>query len=115
MFEGHLLQSASRCAGFSQRSDDLGFVPPASRRLLELGPTRGGRYKMQRTLLPVFLIHGGADNRIPADHSREIFENVKGEKELWIVDDADHLGVYLKDAEEYQRRVLGFFRKNLLA
>jgi uncharacterized protein len=63
---------------------------------------------------PIFLIHGGADEKIPASHSREIFINVPGEKELWIVDDVGHLGVYLNHPNEYQDRVLNFFNKNLL-
>lgn len=68
----------------------------------------------QSVRCPVFLIHGGADQRIPSNHSEQIYENLPGEKELWIVQDADHLGVYLKNPEEYQERVLGFFRKHLL-
>ncbi len=63
---------------------------------------------------PVFLIHGGADERIPVSHSRDIYSNLPGEKELWVIEEAGHLGVYLHNAEEYQRRVLEFFRKNLL-
>ncbi len=62
---------------------------------------------------PIFLIHGGADKKIPAHHSRVIYENVAGEKELWIVDDVGHLEVYLTHAQEYEHRVLQFFRKNL--
>jgi uncharacterized protein len=68
----------------------------------------------QSVRCPVFLIHGGADQRIPSFHSEQIYQGLSGEKELWIVDDADHLGVYLKHPEEYQQRVLGFFRKYLL-
>jgi pimeloyl-ACP methyl ester carboxylesterase len=69
----------------------------------------------QSVRCPVFLIHGGADQRIPSFHSRQIYERLTGEKELWIVDKVDHLGVYLTHPEEYQRRVLTFFRKHLLA
>jgi len=68
----------------------------------------------QSVQCPVFLIHGGADQRIPSFHSEQIYEKLPGEKELWIVKDVDHLGVYLKHTEEYQRRVLGFFHKHLL-
>jgi len=68
----------------------------------------------QSVRCPVFLIHGGADQRIPAFHSEQIYENLRGEKDLWIVPNADHLGVYLVHPEEYQQRVLGFFRKHLL-
>ncbi|MCI0411462.1 alpha/beta fold hydrolase [bacterium] len=63
---------------------------------------------------PIFLIHGGADEKIPPHHSREIYENVPGEKELWIADNVGHLGVYLNHAREYETRVLQFFHKNLL-
>ena len=70
---------------------------------------------MARTLrCPVFVIHGAADRKIPASHSHEIFENLPGEKELWIVNDAGHLEVYLRHAPEYEQRVLNFFQKNLV-
>lgn len=62
---------------------------------------------------PLFLIHGSRDTVIPSDHSRTIFENVRSEKELWIVENAGHLGSYLADPLEYQRRVLRFFQKSL--
>jgi len=77
----------------------------------ELEPAAAAR----KLKCPVFLIHGGADQRIPAEHSRQIFENLSCNKELWIADDVDHLGVYLNHAEEYRQRVLGFFHKNLLS
>ena len=67
----------------------------------------------RRLRIPVFLIHGGADVKIPAHHSRTIYENLCGDKELWIVDNAGHLGVYLNHAKEYQNRVLNFFAKHL--
>ena len=63
---------------------------------------------------PLFLIHGGADQLIGPHHSRQIYENAAGEKELWIHEEAGHLGVYLVNTQEYQRRVLHFFRRNLL-
>ena len=69
----------------------------------------------QSVRCPVFLIHGGADQRIPSFHSEQIYENLPGEKELWIAQDVDHLGVYLRHTEEYEQRVVGFFHKHLLA
>lgn len=63
---------------------------------------------------PMFLIHGGEDPVIPVSHSRIIYNNAAVEKDLWIIDDVGHLGVYLKDPEEYQKRVSSFFRKHLL-
>jgi dipeptidyl aminopeptidase/acylaminoacyl peptidase len=62
---------------------------------------------------PLFLIHGAKDDVIPVGHSRTIFDNVRSEKELWIVEQAGHLGSYPADPAEYQTRVLNFFQKNL--
>lgn len=63
---------------------------------------------------PLFLIHGGSDQKIPPSHSRDILENASVPTELWIDAEAGHLGVYLKNPQEYQERVSSFFRKNLL-
>ena len=63
---------------------------------------------------PVFLIHGADDKKIPAYHSRIIYDNVCGEKELWIANDVGHLEVYLTHTQEYENRVLQFFHKNLV-
>jgi uncharacterized protein len=62
---------------------------------------------------PLFLIHGDADRKIGVHHSRQIFETAPEPKELWICEGADHLGTYLKNPQEYQRRVLNFFRQHL--
>jgi uncharacterized protein len=62
---------------------------------------------------PIFLIHGDADSKIGAHHSRQIFEIASDPKELWICDGAGHLGTYLKDPQEYQKRVLNFFQQHL--
>jgi pimeloyl-ACP methyl ester carboxylesterase len=62
---------------------------------------------------PIFLIHGDADRKIGVHHSRQIFEIAPEPKELWICEGAGHLGTYLKDPQEYQKRVLDFFRKHL--
>ncbi len=79
-------------------------------RILAVEPWR----KATTIKCPVFLIHGGADQLIGPHHSRLIYENAAGEKELWIHEEADHLGVYLVNSQEYQRRVLQFFGRNLL-
>jgi uncharacterized protein len=62
---------------------------------------------------PIFLIHGDADRKIGVHHSRQIFDVAPNPKELWICEGAGHLGTYLKDPEEYHKRVLDFFRKHL--
>jgi uncharacterized protein len=62
---------------------------------------------------PIFLIHGDADRKIGVHHSRQIFNAAPEPKELWICEGAGHLGTYLKDPQEYEKRVLDFFRKHL--
>lgn len=62
---------------------------------------------------PIFLIHGDADRKIGVHHSRQIFDAAPDPKELWICEGAGHLGTYLKDPQEYENRVLDFFRKHL--
>jgi fermentation-respiration switch protein FrsA (DUF1100 family) len=69
--------------------------------------------KAKELRCPLFLIHGEKDNVIPADHSREIFQNAETEKELWIVENVGHLGSYPANPHEYQKRVIRFFEKNL--
>ena len=78
-------------------------------RVLEIEPVE----KVKKLSCPIFLIHGAKDDKIPAHHSREIFENATGEKELWIAKDAGHLGTYLYYRHEYETRVLQFFKKTL--
>ena len=63
---------------------------------------------------PVFLIHGAADKKISAYHSRAIYENLPAEKEIWLVEQAGHLEAYLTHAQEYEQRVLAFFERNLV-
>lgn len=40
--------------------------------------------------LPLLLVHGGKDVVIPQHHSRQLFEQAREPKELWIVPDAGH-------------------------
>lgn len=70
-------------------------------------------FSAQSLKCPIFLIHGDADRKIGVHHSRQIFDAAPEPKELWICEGAGHLGTYLKDPQEYQKRVLDFFRKHL--
>ena len=70
--------------------------------------------KVKNIRCPIFLIHGGNDEKIPAHHSRDIYEHATCEKELWISEGAGHLGTYLQHRHEYEDRVLKFFSRTLL-
>jgi alpha-beta hydrolase superfamily lysophospholipase len=59
--------------------------------------------------VPVLLICGTLDRRIPCRHARRIFRAAMGPKELWVVRGALHTGAYGTDPAEFRRRVLSFF------
>lgn len=46
--------------------------------------------KMNRVSCPVIFLHGTADELIPPAHSRSLFEEFSGKKELIVVDGASH-------------------------
>ena len=62
---------------------------------------------------PLLMIHGGGDTYIKPDMARSLFDIVAGPKELWIVDKAKHNQAFHAANEEYKRRILEFFDKNL--
>ncbi len=61
----------------------------------------------------VLIINGERDNQIPPENAYSLFERANQPKELWIIPEAGHgegLGIYF---EEYQKRVIDFFKRNL--
>jgi len=62
---------------------------------------------------PLFMIHGGADNYIKPDMARALFDLAGEPKEFWLVENAKHNQAITVAADEYKRRVLAFFDKNL--
>jgi alpha-beta hydrolase superfamily lysophospholipase len=60
--------------------------------------------------LPVLLICGASDRKIPCRHSAAIFNSAIGPKALWNVPAAGHEQAIKIAPAEFQRRVLGFFR-----
>lgn len=63
---------------------------------------------------PLLIIHGLADEQVPPDHSRRLFAAAGEPKELWLVEGAGHgLNKWERDPDEYERRVVAFFRQHL--
>ncbi|HEU0026542.1 MAG TPA: alpha/beta fold hydrolase [Ktedonobacterales bacterium] len=58
---------------------------------------------------PLFLIHGTADQTIPASHTQRLYDAASGPKELWLADGAGHCGAYFLDRPSYCQRVSAFF------
>jgi pimeloyl-ACP methyl ester carboxylesterase len=62
---------------------------------------------------PLLMIHGGADTYIKPEMARSLYRLARQPKELWVVEGAKHNQAFHDATEEYQRRVLDFFRYHL--
>lgn len=67
---------------------------------------------LENIKIPVLIIHGKKDSQISVNEAY-ILNNANKNTELWIADNADHGETYALNKEEYEKRVLGFFEKNL--
>ncbi|OGS17958.1 MAG: hypothetical protein A3J70_05965 [Elusimicrobia bacterium RIFCSPHIGHO2_02_FULL_61_10] len=63
---------------------------------------------------PVFLIQGGRDLRIPMSDFQKLWAAAREPKERWLVPGADHGDPWLMDREEYEKRLVGFFKRTLI-
>jgi len=61
------------------------------------------------TTIPVLLIHGEIDSNIPVRHSRLIHARAPN-AQLWEVPGADHCGAISTAPQEFDERLLGWFR-----
>lgn len=62
-----------------------------------------------RSTIPILLIHGLADDNIPARQSEMIKTSNPGDVTLWEVPGAGHCGAVSIAGEEFDSRVLGWF------
>ena len=61
--------------------------------------------------VPVLVIGGGLDGRMPPEEVRALYESLPmpdGTKQLWILDGADHGDVWKEDPDGYRQRVRAF-------
>jgi fermentation-respiration switch protein FrsA (DUF1100 family) len=63
---------------------------------------------------PMLFIHGKADATIPYRNSELLYQDAAApDKDLWLVDGADHVKSYQVQSKEYVRRVTDFFNKHM--
>ncbi len=62
---------------------------------------------------PVYLIHGTSDQLIAVTHSREIYDALTAQKELWVVEGVRHAKAARHAKREYRERLIRFFNDNL--
>ena len=58
---------------------------------------------------PVLIIHGTKDSIVDPRDAELLYNAAHEPKELWIVEGAEHCGVYFCDRPAYMRRILAFF------
>ena len=68
---------------------------------------------MQSLPYPVLVVHGTADERIPADHGARVFDAAPAGSDLWLVAGAGHVDSFTAAPEEYHRRVVAYFESRL--
>jgi fermentation-respiration switch protein FrsA (DUF1100 family) len=64
---------------------------------------------------PIFLMQGGADVVISPSSGQRLFDAAGEPKELWFEPDLGHTEFLAKRPQEFERRLVGFYDKYLLA
>lgn len=77
--------------------------------LLWTRKTGSAAYAVQKLKVPIYIMHGTADEIVPLSHGQEMYQNApEGLKFLWIGQGAWHCALYDKFPEEYRKRVSQF-------
>ena len=68
---------------------------------------------LKNSKLPVLMVHGTADGFVPCDMTQKGYDACTGEKELFLVEGADHGLSFLSQPEQYKAKVLAFLDRNI--
>ncbi len=66
---------------------------------------------------PIYIVHGSADGRIGVHHSLQLQQRavaIGAPATFWIVDGVDHVGAITTYPDEYETRLVSFFRQALM-
>jgi fermentation-respiration switch protein FrsA (DUF1100 family) len=61
---------------------------------------------------PILLVHAEEDSQIPVSEAYLLY-NAGNKAELWVVKNADHGMTHSINPEEYEERVIGFFKEHI--
>ena len=70
------------------------------------------RTEIAKTKIPLFLAHGEKDGFVPTYMGKQIYEACNSPKELMIVPEATHGFAYVVATEEYQQKLMSFFKEH---
>ena len=103
------------------RKQSFRFIPPDVLQSASLVTTRkygwsfweaSSAKQLEKCTIPVFFIHGDADDFVPIDHLWRNFNAKKqGYKEYWVAPGAVHANSYAKYPDEYKARVKDFLNR----
>jgi dipeptidyl aminopeptidase/acylaminoacyl peptidase len=68
---------------------------------------------VKKVHVPIFIIHGTADDRIKCSYSELVYKNANEPKELLLLPGAKHNDMAQIGGEEYARRIVDFFERHL--
>lgn len=106
----------------SKVAGEFGLPQKPAAALCSLGALIYGRFRVsdgsalesvRRTKLPILLLHGEADQLVPCDMSRRIYNECGSDKELQIFPRASHGMCYLEDPQRYEATVEDFLHRCL--
>lgn len=66
-----------------------------------------------RNALSLFIIHGEADELVPASMAEELYEAAGGDKMFWSVPDAGHVKAYTIATQQYQEQLKRFIEDSM--
>lgn len=64
--------------------------------------------QVEKNELPLFIVHGDADDLVPTWMGEELYDKASGEKQLWIVPDVGHIKAYELETEQFQQKLKQF-------
>jgi uncharacterized protein len=65
----------------------------------------------ERVKAPVFFIHAAYDHIASIDDTKQLYEKIKGKKDMWVLNENGHARIFYDHPDEYQKRVHEFFDK----
>ena len=71
------------------------------------------RKVLQNSKLPILLVHGIADSFVPCSMTQEGYAACAGEKEMYLVEGAEHGLSFLTDPQTYKTKLLAFLDRNI--
>ena len=92
-------------------TDEVGFLYARLRYGLNLDAD-SPRNAVERTKVPVFLIHGTRDRNIPFYNSQDIQAANPRDVVLWLVPGAGHCGAHQVSPNDFDRRLLSWFSEH---